>query len=382
MRRSGAFPKPLMAAGFAVPWLAWTTAAEAHVKWFAPYIVAAPQRPVLATLSDAWFWIGIALVLACFLATRLVETSRYGVVILDALDRVTTPLWRRLDDFVRAIIAAFFVAIFAMGGIYLTPDLKTPHEWVSWGQLLIAAGIFSRRTTILSATGIIGLWALAVRDYGIYHLLDYLALGLATAAYLVLAASRRGLWCAHRFEVLRWGLAVALMWSSMEKFAYPDWFYPLAQEKPFLTLGLPRDAFIPMAGVAEFTLGFGLVWTPLVRRLSGVALLVTFTTAVFPFGRIDLIGHGLIMAILIAVVAEQDREPTPLARWQEAIRQPLLGVPLALAVALAIFGSGYAGLHALLYPAGSYSLPPASERSTHGFDPDHPHGHGGRTHRQ
>jgi hypothetical protein len=372
---------PLMAAGFAAAGLAWTTAAEAHVKWFAPYIVAAPQRPVLATLADAWFWIGIALVLACFLATRLVETSRYGVMILDALDRVTTPLWRRLDDYVRAIIAAFFVAIFAVGGIYLTPDLKTPHEWVSWVQLLIAAGIFSRRTMPLSAAGIIGLWALAVRDYGIYHLLDYLALGLATAAYLVLAASRRELWRAHRFEVLRWGLAMALMWSSMEKFAYPDWFYPLAQEKPFLTLGLPRDAFIPMAGVAEFTLGFGLIWTPLVRRLSGVALLVTFTTAVFPFGRIDLIGHGLIMAILVAVVAEQDREPTPLARWQEAIRQPLLGVPLALAVALAIFASGYTGLHAALYPAGSYPLPPPAERSTHAFDPDHPHAPDGRTHR-
>lgn len=40
--------------------------------------------------------------------------------------------------------------------------------------------------------------------------------------------------------------------------AYPEWFYPLVQDKPFLTFGMPRDVFISMAGAAEFTLGFGL----------------------------------------------------------------------------------------------------------------------------
>ncbi|MGX9964919.1 hypothetical protein ACVFYP_16430, partial [Roseomonas sp. F4] len=305
MRLPSFFPGPSLAASrrawccisLAVPLLLWTAAAEAHVKWFAPYIVAAPQRPVIATLTDGWFWLGIALVLVFFLAARLVEQSQYGAALLDVLDRVTASLWRRLDDYVRAIVGAFFVATFAVGGIYLTPDLKTPHEWVSWIQLLIAAGVFSRRTMPLSAAGIILLWVLALRDYGTYHLLDYLALGLAIAAYLVLAASRREVWRAHRFEVLRWGVAIALMWSSLEKFAYPDWFYPLVEEKPFLTFGLPRDAFIPMSGIAEFTLGFGLVWTPLIRRLSGAALFVIFNAAVLPFGRIDLIGHGLIMAI-------------------------------------------------------------------------------------
>lgn len=40
--------------------------------------------------------------------------------------------------------------------------------------------------------------------------------------------------------------------------AYPEWFYPLVEDKPFLTFGMPRDVFISMAGAAEFTLGFGL----------------------------------------------------------------------------------------------------------------------------
>ena len=48
-------------------------AAEAHVKWFAPYIVGAPPQPISATLTNTWFWTGIALVLVFFLATRAVE---------------------------------------------------------------------------------------------------------------------------------------------------------------------------------------------------------------------------------------------------------------------------------------------------------------------
>ena len=210
------------------------------------------------------------------LLTRYVERMPLGNTVMDVMDRISDPLWNRLDDFIRAMIAAFFIAIFAVGGVYLTPDLKTPSEWVSWTQLLIAAGIFSRRTMPLSAAGIIGLWLLALRDYDLFHLLDYLALGIGVAAYLVLASSQSEDWRAHRFEVLRWAVAIALMWSSLEKFAYPNWFYPLVEERPFLTFGLPRDAFIPMAGVAEFALGFGLLATPLMRRLSALGLLRDF----------------------------------------------------------------------------------------------------------
>ena len=88
------------------------------------------------------------------------------------------------------------------------------------------------------------------------------------------------------------------MWSSLEKFAYPEWFSPLVEEKPFLTFGMPEHVFVPMAGVAEFTLGFGLLWTPLVRRLSAAALFLLMFSAVYPFGRVDLIGHATILASL------------------------------------------------------------------------------------
>ena len=342
-------------------------AAWAHVKWFAPYIVGAPPQPLAVTLSNPWFWSGIALVLVFFIATRLVEKTHWGESLLAAMDKGSNPLWLRLDDFVRFVIAAFFVAVFAVGGVYLTPDLKTPNEWVSWVQLLIAAGVFARATRPLSALGIIALWVLALTEYDAFHLLDYLSLGVAVAGYLVLDACNEK-WRKYRFEVLRWGVAIALMWSSLEKFAYPDWFYPLVEEKPFLTFGMPRDVFIPMAGVAEFTMGFGLLWTALVRRLSAITLFLIFNAAVYPFGRIDLVGHALIMAVIVAIAVD----PTKQVRF--AIRRSAWAIPAALGAALVVFAGAYWGLHHAVYGLqGDTSRPAPKAQSTHSFDPDHPH---------
>ncbi len=211
----------LFAAGTVISLAAATTAAQAHVKWFAPYIVGAAPQPIMSTLVNTWFWVGIVLVLVFFGLTRAIERSQYGAMALDVLDRATEPLWPRLDDYMRAIIGAFFIAIFAVGGVYLTPDLKTPAEWVSWLQLVIAGMIFSRRTMPIAGLGIVALWVLALRDYDLFHLFDYLALGLGVAGYLILEPSKRENWRVHRFEALRWGLAIALMWSSLEKFAFP-----------------------------------------------------------------------------------------------------------------------------------------------------------------
>jgi hypothetical protein len=354
---------------------AWSSPAHAHVKWFAPYIVDASPQPIGATLTNPWFWTGIGLVLAFFLAALTVERMTVGRAVLSGLNRISAPLWSRSDDFMRASVGGFFVAIFAVGGIYLTPDLKTDSELISWAQLLIAACVFSRRTMPIAAAGIIALWVVALREYDLFHLLDYLALGVGVAGYLVLSSVDDPKWRERRFLALRWGIAIALMWSSLEKFAYPNWFYPLVEEKPFLTFGMPRDVFIPMAGVAEFTLGFGLLWTPLVRRLSAVSLLVIFFTAVYPFGRVDLVGHALIMAALFLVAADptshakalQVKMPSSLPRFSN-----LASVPAGLAVALVVLVSGYWGLHGAFY-GPDRGAGQTTEITTHSPSKEYPH---------
>ncbi|MBU1334891.1 MAG: hypothetical protein KJ944_15145 [Alphaproteobacteria bacterium] len=315
-----------------------------------------------------------------FAAAVLVERSPTATPVNSMFDRLTFPLWRRGDDFMRAIIGAFFVAIFAVGGVYLTPDLQTPNEWVSWLQLLIALLVFSQRTMPLAAAGIIGLWVIALRDYDFFHLLDYLALGVGIAGYLVLAANPESRWYQHRFTVLRWGVAIALMWSSLEKFAYAEWFYPLVEERPFLTFGMPRDMFIPMAGVAEFTMGFGLLWTPLIRRLSAVALIIIFTAAVYPFGRIDLVGHALIMGTLFLIAAD----PSPSGLKLPQMTLAIGSVPAGLLAAMVLVAGAYWGLHGTFYDYQDQSTGVTAEGQllTHRPNAEYPHGESASTFQQ
>ncbi len=117
-------------------------------------------------------------------------------------------------------------------------------------------------------------------------------------------------------------------------------------------------------------MGFGLVWTPLVRRLSAVALLVIFLSAVWPFGRVDMLGHALIMTGILVAALDPDRELNVLPR----VRQAIAGVPLGLAAALVVFTTGYWGVHRGLYGAEGAPGPASQELATHSHNPEQPHG--------
>jgi hypothetical protein len=92
----------------------------------------------------------------------------------------------------RAGTGAFFVALFTAGGVILTPELKTAAEWPAWLQLGIAASMFSARSCILGAAGILALYGYGVAQYGAFHLADYpVFLGLAAYMALTSCACRR-----------------------------------------------------------------------------------------------------------------------------------------------------------------------------------------------
>lgn len=311
--------------------------------------MSAEPVPIATTLTLPYFWLGVGIVLLFFVATTLLERRRPGLAATRGLDWGTRRLREHSDGFLIAVLAAFFIALFAVGGTYLTPELKTGAGWVPWAQLAIALLVVPRRTRPLAASSVVLLWALTLRDYDLFHLLDYLALGLGLAGYLLLSGLPDGRWHDRRFAVLRWGIALALMWSSMEKFMYPQWFLPLLEEKPFLAFGIPFGPYTTMAGVAEFALGFGLLWTPLVRRLSAAALFLLMFAAVYPFGRVDLIGHATILASLLVILADPIREEAVDLEVTPRDRRATLFVPVGIAVALAVTMVSYAGMHRLIY---------------------------------
>lgn len=287
--------------------------AQAHVKWFAPYDVASAPIGLHAVLTPSFVELVVLSVFLLWGTCRL-ERTMIGAEMLNAIEGIFSRLHQRTETFIRAGSAAFFVAIWAIGGVILTPELKTASPLIPSLQALIAICLFWRVTMPVSALGIVALFVIGVWNYGLFHMMDY-PIFLGAAAYLAMVGT--GLQRIGRLrplDVVRWGCAVTLMWASVEKWAYPEWSYPVLQSHAEITMGLNAHFYMTAAGMVEFALSFALLWTPLVRRLAAMVLLSMFVSAVIEFGKIDAIGHLLIVVLLIAVAADElpDRRLRPL----------------------------------------------------------------------
>lgn len=276
--------------------------ASAHVKWFCAYDVAGQPRGLENVLcQDFELLVGVAIF--WLLAGCLIEGTPLGEAMMQAISRATYHLRINTELLVRAICGFFFVTIWAMGGVLLTPELKTTSTFIPLLQLAIAAGMLSRPTLPLSALGIVVLFGCAVRDYGAFHLADY-PIFLGVAAYLALTGLQRNLFGISPLSIVRCATAITLMWASVEKWAFPEWSFPLFIEHPALSFGFDSEFYMRAAGVVEFTLAFALLWTPLVRRCAAIVLAGMFISACFEFGKLDMIGHSAIIAVLIAIISD------------------------------------------------------------------------------
>ena len=315
-------------------------AAEAHVKWFAPYdLTAAPRQP-FAIWSNEFGQLALAAVLALWLGS-IVETTRFGRSVLIGLDLLTQSFRPRIDVFLRSCLAAFFIALWSRGGIILTPELATNNASVEWLQAGIAAGMFWRPSMAFSGIGIVALYAYGVASYGPFHMLDY-PIFLGFAAYCVLRGMRRDVVGTLPGTVVRWSIAITLMWASVEKWAYSEWTFPILDLHPAIALGFSHSFFMTASGMVEFVLAFALIWTPLVRRLSAIILGTTFISAIFEFGKIDAIGHLPIIAALAGIIVE----PRSTGRYPRPV-----WLPVCFVLALIAFVAAYCAAHSWLMPA-------------------------------
>jgi hypothetical protein len=276
--------------------------ASAHVKWFCAFDVAGqPEGLENVLCPDFEMLTGLSVV--ALLAGSLLEGMPIGAAMLRALDAATRYVRDNLETIFRAATAFFFLSIWGVGGILLTPELKTNSTLIAAVQLGIAAGMLSRRTMPLSALGIFVLFGVGVWQDGIFHLADY-PIFLGVAVYLALTGWQTDLFGVRPVDLLRWAAGITLMWASIEKWAYPEWTYPLLILHPQMTLGFSSDLYMRAAGAVEFALAFSLLWTPLVRRVGAIMLAAMFIGAVLQFGKIDLIGHTLIVVTLFGIVAD------------------------------------------------------------------------------
>ncbi|HJS87027.1 MAG TPA: hypothetical protein VJ779_16340 [Acetobacteraceae bacterium] len=260
---------------------------------------------------------------------------------LRSLDRLTWFLRDKTDVLIRAVLGGFFVALWSHGGIILTPELKTSAAWVPWLQLAIAAAMIWCETLVLAALGMAFLYVFAVDEYCLFHLMDY-PIFLGLAAYLALSGVRAAPFGLRPLDVLRYATAITLMWASVEKWAYPQWTYPLLATHPEMTFGFTPEFYMRAAGLVEFALAFTLACGPLMRRTSAIILAAMFISAVFEFGKVDALGHSPIIVVLFTILAD-DAIPAP--------RRSLITAPAYFCASLALTVLAYYGVHAAFFRA-------------------------------
>jgi len=79
------------------------------------------------------------------------------------------------------------------------------------------------------------------------------------------------------------------MWGAVEKWAYPQWTYPLLVARPYLTFGFDAGDFMVIAGFVEFAFAF--------YMLTGLSML-----------RLAILGLGTILILLANSGARSGRQ--------------------------------------------------------------------------
>jgi hypothetical protein len=278
---------------------------QAHIKWFCAYDTTVPPLPIREVLTPTFAAVAIlfcALMFVAYVVDRAVDGSDWAKRFDNAIFRSES----YTSTIIRVAVGILFLALWESGGIILTPELKTTSALVPWLQLAIAASMLFRSTLKLGALGIMALYIYAVASYGAFHLMDYPVFP-GVALFLALNGVQSPYLRALRLPVLYTAVATTMMWGAIEKFGYPYWTFPLLATHADLTLGFSFEQFMYIAGFVEFSLAFFMLTGTALLRLSCTALLVLMVSAVPEFGRIDAIGHLMIIAGLLAMILAGQR---------------------------------------------------------------------------
>lgn len=309
--------------------------AFAHVKWFAPTDI--DEDPLALTqIANPLFWIATAFACLALFMASLVEQTAQARQFNVRIEAATRPWFPQVEPILRIAVGAFFLSLWAHGGVLLTPELPSASAPIAWLQFGIAACMLDRRLLPLGALGMFTLYGESVRQHGFFHMIDYVFFP-GRASYLALSAAKHPSLQGVRMPILRISLALSLMWVSIEKLVYPHWILYVMQQHPIITFGLDPQAVSQLAGIVEFSLAFSLLWTPLIRRAAALVLAVLMSVAILEFGKIDAIGHIIPIALLIAIGLDSSRLP--------ALRHTLS--PLLLSSSLGVVFMSYHVAHAV-----------------------------------
>lgn len=334
----------------AVLLMGWPAAALAHIKWFYPYDLSQPPRNLGDVFNPGFVWLYV-LSIFCVYTFFWIDRLWFRKAFLnESLGKLV--ITQEMASWVIRLATAFLYASLFMYGlqdqaVFLTPELHTGLSIVKWFQLALVFCLLWKPTVIVAGIGTLILYGLAISQYGIYHLIDYMFF-LGLAVFLILLQSQEDRWIKLRYIALFATTGLTIGWGAIEKFAYPQWTYPLLEDMPMLLMGMEPSFFMTLAGFVEFNIAFILLSSASVAsRMIALVLNTIFMMAVYMFGLIDAVGHSIIMAVLVVLAL---RGPTNAryflvlsskSLWTEAYFMTGLYVLMLNALFLAYYGFYY-----------------------------------------
>ena len=330
--------------------------ARAHVKWFSMMAVCAStpittfniiSSPLFAAFAVAAF---AAMFAVAAIDLRISQGQSLIARLAEWVDREAAVL---IAPLLRIGVAIYFVSVVAYfygSPIILTVDLKTNATWVPLLQLAIAATVLLRRTAILAALGIVALFAYAVSQFGVFHMLDY-PFFLGLAAFLTLDSIYGQKAQCQGLGILRVTVGISLLWCGVEKWLYPDWTLELLQTdlRVLLKTGISPTVIVMGAGFVEFCLAFVLIFGRLGSQIAALVLLAVMISAIPVVGILDLIGHLPILVVLVILAAT--RNPVSRIAPEPVRRGSDINTTVSFVVSVPGFIAAYYLSHEMAYGA-------------------------------
>jgi len=328
--------------------------ASAHIKWFVEFDVSDPPQSLWQIKDRVYYVTLLALSVWGVLFALLLDNTGFKRLAGFSLADKFFPQHKDIAlNIARIGTGVFFVIVWLVGDIILTPELIGNSGYIPSIHLLIAFSVLFKRGLIIAGLAILYLYAYAMMEYGVFHLLDYVIF-LGLAFYLILSGVAHSSVEKWRLPILYYGLIFSFLWSAVEKVAYPQWFYPFLEKHHFLTMGLDMDLFIACAAFVEFVLFFLLLISRNGAILLAFAINLLITVGNIYFGKVDAIGHFPTNFILLIILLKGALPASPLVNkfthsstgssYLIAMRGTFIYI-----LALPLLVSFYYGLHWVLY---------------------------------
>lgn len=262
-----------------------------HVKWFAGDLEWTPQ-PIGKVITPAFlFWFSFTLVV-------LLIVSRYNTALvhISAVRKVHSFL-NKLKRFHLSIMRVGLVIALLLQlitGAYLAPTFQIETWWVYALLIIAILGLLHCATLAVSGLAIGILYVIALTDYGMFHVLDYMFY-LGVIYYLLVANTR---WKRTGIPILYVWTGLSLAWLAMEKLTLAKLACSLMHEYGIPSLGFTVEDFVLISAFIEL----GLAWAFIVgimNRFTALLLTGLFLLTTTVFGFTEIVGHMVMHKILL-----------------------------------------------------------------------------------